>query len=50
MHLWSTRDWTLAQTLHGEGGVLDVAFSADSTRVAACYSSGKAFAVHIGGL
>ena len=39
LHIWDVRSGALIKTYKGEGGIFEVCWNADGTKVAACFSS-----------
>mmetsp|Transcript_8164 Transcript_8164/g.25501 ORF Transcript_8164/g.25501 Transcript_8164/m.25501 type:complete len:143 (-) Transcript_8164:482-910(-) len=39
LHIWSVKDGSLVKTYRGTGGIFEVCWNSDGTKVAACFSS-----------
>jgi len=39
LHIWSVKDGSLVKTYRGQGGIFEVCWNADGTKVAACFSN-----------
>ena len=39
VHVWSVKDGSLIKTYRGGGGVFEVSWNADGTKLAACFSN-----------
>ena len=39
MHVWNAKDGTLVKTYQGDGGIFEVCWNKDGTKVAACFSN-----------
>ena len=39
LHIWSVKDGSLVKSYRGQGGIFEVCWNADGTKVAACFSN-----------
>ena len=39
LHIWSVKDGSLIKTYRGHGGIFEVCWNAEGTKVAACFSN-----------
>jgi len=39
LHIWNVRDGSLMQSYRGQGGIFEVCWNAEGTKVAACFSN-----------